>query len=164
MSSTLSHPASIILDVEDDDDDVNLLRLLLRKAGIAHPTEYFRDGEQVIEALSKLVETSLTKAMMPLTCFLDVKMPAVTGHDVLRWIRSQRALDPLPVVMLSSSDHPEDIKQAAQAGAQCYLAKYPQPTVLREVISEAERFALGAPADECFRMPTNLLLVRGRRV
>jgi two-component system response regulator len=109
------------------------------------------------------VEESLN-ALRPLLCFLDVKMPAITGLDVLKWIRSKPELDPLPVVMLSSSEHPEDIRRAAQAGAQCYLAKYPQPAVLRQIVDEAQRFGLGAPADECFRLPNNLLLVRGRRV
>ena len=163
MTSDAMDPNGIIVAVDDDPDDVDLLRLLIRKAGITQPIQFYRHGEEVIAALSKLVEDSL-KAFRPLLCFLDVKMPAVTGHDVLRWIRSHPALDPLPVVMLSSSDHPEDIKQAAKAGAQCYLAKYPQPGVLKEVVQEAQRFALGAPADECFRMPSNLLLVRGRRV
>lgn len=153
----------MIVACDDDADDVDLLRLLLRKAGIDHPIHIYRHGEEVVAALSKLLEESL-EAIRPMLCFLDVKMPAMTGHDVLRWIRSHRSLDPVPVVMLSSSDHPEDIKRAAEAGAQCYLAKYPQPGVLKEIVDEAERFALGAPADECFRLPSNLLLVRGRRV
>lgn len=163
MINTLTAPKNIIAAVDDDADDVDLLRLLLRKAGIAHPLQIYGEGEAVVGALSKLVDDSI-KALSPLLCFLDVKMPAMSGLDVLRWIRSQPALDPLPVVMLSSSDDPADIKQAAQHGAQCYLAKYPQPATLREVVGEAERFAQGAPASECFRMPTNLLLVRGRRV
>lgn len=163
MTTSLSQTRGLIVAVDDDADDIDLLRLLLRKAGIPHPLQIYGEGEAVVKALSDLVNKSL-QALSPLLCFLDVKMPAMGGLDVLRWIRSQRALDPVPVIMLSSSDHPEDIKQAAQHGAQCFLAKYPQPATLREVIVEAERFALGAPASECFRMPTNLLLVRGRRV
>ena len=153
----------IVLAVDDDSDDVDLLRLLLRKAGAPNPVEIYREGEQLIEALSKIAQSSLA-AIRPLLCFLDVKMPGMTGHDVLKWIRAQPGLDSLPVVMLSSSEHPEDIKQAAQNGANCYLTKYPQPAVLREVLNEAERFAVGVPASECFRMPSNQLLVRWRRV
>jgi CheY-like chemotaxis protein len=163
MTSIGIRPTNIIVGVDDDPDDVDLLRLLLRKAGIGHPLELYGHGEEIMSALSKFAETSLA-AVRPLLCFLDVRMPAITGHDVLKWIRSQRVFDPIPVVMLSSSDHPEDIKQAVKNGAQCYLSKYPQPAVLREVIDEAERFAVGTPAGECFRMPTNLLLVRARRV
>jgi two-component system response regulator len=160
-----SNPATnpIVLAVDDDADDVDLLRLLLRKAGVPNPVEIYNEGEDIIKALSKFAQSSL-KAIKPLLCFLDVKMPGMTGHEVLRWIRAQPALDCVPVVMLSSSEHPEDIKQAAQNGAQCYLTKYPQPAVLREIIDEAERFAQGVPASECFRIPANQLLVRWRRV
>lgn len=163
MSPIALAAAAEIVAVDDDADDIDLLRLLLRKAGIEYPIQFYRHGEDIVRALTDLVGNSI-RAMRPLLCFLDVKMPAMTGYDVLRWIRSQPAFDSLPVVMLSSSDHPADIKRAVEAGAQCYLAKYPQPEVLKEVVQEAERFAHGAPADDCFRMPTNLLLVRGRRV
>ena len=54
--------------------------------------------------------------------------------------------------------------RAGKTGAQCYLTKYPQPAVLREIVGDAERFVAGAPADECFRSPVNQLLVRARRV
>lgn len=161
-TGTLRSP-SIIVGVDDDPDDVDLLRLLLGKAGIDRRIEYYGHGEEIMAALTKLAQSSV-EAVRPLLCFLDVKMPAINGHDVLRWIRAQRVFDLVSVVMLSSSEHPEDIRQAVKHGAQCYLAKYPQPAVLREVIDEAERFADGTVAGECFRMPTNLLLVRARRV
>lgn len=111
----------------------------------------------MIAALRQVVEPT-ANVPMPLLCFLDVKMPAMTGHDVLRWIRSHRQLDPMPVVMLSSSEHPTDVELAAENGAQCYLAKYPQPAVIQQVIAAAERFANGIPAAECFRIEPNLLL------
>lgn len=153
----------VIVGVDDDADDVDILRILLRKAGVENPTEFYRHGEEVIAAFSAWLDNSF-KAMRPLLCFLDVKMPAITGHDVLKWIRSRPEFDPVSVVMLSSSDHPADIRRAAVEGAQCYLAKYPQPAILRTIIDEAERFAMGTPAIDCFRIPNNLLLVRSRRV
>ena len=163
MSNVAINLPRLIVGCDDDADDIDLLRLLLRKAGIDQQVEFYCDGAQVISSLSRCLEESL-KVLRPLLCFLDVKMPALTGFDVLKWIRSNPELNPVPVVMLSSSEHPDDIRRAAQGGAQCYLAKYPQPAVLRQVVDEAERFGLGAPADECFRMPNNLLLVRGRRM
>ncbi len=153
----------VIFALDDDSDDLALLQLLLRKGGVEYPLQLFHDGEEAIAALSKALESSL-KALRPLLCFVDVKLSALNGHDVLRWIRAQPALDHLPVVMLSGSQHPRDVTAAVQYGAQCYLTKYPQPAVLREVVDEAERFLQGAPADECFRLPTNQLLVRGRRL
>ncbi|MES2695013.1 MAG: response regulator [Verrucomicrobiota bacterium] len=153
----------VILAADDDRDDLALLQLLLRKAGVDYPLQLFHRGEDIVAALSKAMEASVN-ALRPLICFLDVKLPPFDGHEVLRWIRAHSALNNVPVVMLTGSEAPRDVTTAVQHGAQCYLTKYPQPATLREVVSEAERFALGAPADECFRMPTNQLLVRCRRL
>lgn len=163
MTTLATNPWGGILVLEDDRDDTDLLRILLRKAGILDPLQVFRDGEALVSALTKFVGDSL-QAVRPLLCFLDVKTPDLTGHEALRWIRSQPALDRMPVVMLSGSEHPRDIQQAAQEGAQCYLAKYPQPQVLKLVHEDAERFVQGNPAEECFCFPANLLLVRCRRL
>src|SRR5689334_11010137 len=111
MENALTHP-TIIIGADDDADDTDLLRLLLRKAGVPGPIEIYREGEKLVEALGQLVKESMNAAR-PVLCFLDVKMPAMNGHDVLQWIRAQRPLDRLPVVMLSSSEHPDDIKRAS---------------------------------------------------
>jgi chemotaxis family two-component system response regulator Rcp1 len=163
MTTLATNPWSGILALEDDRDDTDLLRILLRKAGFPDALEVYREGEAVITALTKVVQNSL-KAVRPLLCFLDIKVPPLSGHDVLRWIRGQPQLDQLPVVMLSGSEHPRDIQQAAQHGAQCYLTKYPQPGLLKQVVLEAERFSQGSAAEECFCFPANLLLVRCRRL
>jgi CheY-like chemotaxis protein len=158
-TSSALRERNVILAVDDDEDDIDLMRLLFRKAGIAHPVEVYRQGEQLIDVLSRLVNQS-GKTVLPLLCFLDVKMPSISGHELLNWIRKQRMLDAVSVVMLSSSEHPDDIKRAADEGAQCYLAKYPHPTVLKRVFEEALRVANNgsAPAQEWFGLPANLLL------
>lgn len=163
MSTTYARQIPVIFAVDNDEDDLALLSLLLRKAGVEYPLQLFRQGEDVMAALTKLIESSVN-AVKPLLCFLDIRFGSKTGHEVLRWIRSQPALNSVPVVMLTDSEHPKDVTAAVQNGAQCYLNKYPQPGVLRDVISDAERFGLGAPASECFRLPTNQLLVRCRRL
>lgn len=159
MSSPLPPQQSVIVTVDDDQDDIDLLRLLFRKAGITLPLEIFQRGEDLVTALSSLVAKSVN-AVLPLLCFLDVRMPGMNGHDLLRWIRQQPELDGVSVVMLSSSEHLDDVRQAAQNGAQCYLAKYPQPAILKRVVEEAARIASRAPvpAQEWFGLPANLLL------
>jgi CheY-like chemotaxis protein len=155
---THRHQRSVILAVDDDEDDIDLMRLLFRKAGVTHPVEVYRQGEDLIESLSAVIAKS--EDAVPLLCFLDVKMPTINGHELLRWIRQQPQLDQLAVVMLSSSEHPEDVKQAAHGGAQCYLAKYPHPSVLKGVLDEAERMSSNGAetAREWFGLPANLLL------
>jgi CheY-like chemotaxis protein len=150
---------SVILAVDDDEDDIELMRRLFRKAGVIRPVEVFREGEELIAALTTLIGKE-DQGAIPLLCFLDVKMPSINGHEVLHWIRDQPQLDRLAVVMLSSSEHPEDVKQAAEGGAQCYLAKYPRADVLKSVLDEAERVSKSGAAvcKEWFGVTANLLL------
>lgn len=126
---------------------------LLRGAGVAHPVRLFGCGEDLIDALIGV----LRGAPAPLVCFLDVKMPGMSGFDVLRWIRCQRALDDLPVVMLSSSEEPRDLLEAQHSGAQCYVAKFPPPPHFAAILAEAERVADRTAAGP-FKLPCNLLL------
>jgi CheY-like chemotaxis protein len=160
MSSMETAPLqsrSVIVSVDDDEDDIDLMRLLFRKAGIAHPVQVYQRSDEMISALSAFLKKSV-KAALPLLCFLDIRMPGMGGHEILQWIRRHPQLDSVSVVMLSASDHPDDVKRAAEGGAQCYLAKYPQPAVLRRVVEEAERVAENGAAREWFGLPANLLL------
>ena len=65
MTTSLVQRRAIIVGADDDPDDVDLLRLLLRKAGIDHPLEIYRHGEEIMAALSKLADTSLALAIDP---------------------------------------------------------------------------------------------------
>lgn len=60
---------------------------------------------------------------LPAVVLLDIKMPGVSGLDVLRWIRSQPGLKTIRVVMLTSSDDIKDVNQAYQLGANSFLTK-----------------------------------------
>jgi CheY-like chemotaxis protein len=157
MESAPTSQRGVILAVDDEDEDIELMRLLFRKAGVKRPIDVYRTGEDLVAALTQAIANGTT-AELPLLCFLDVKMPSMNGHELLKWIRSHRELDHVSVVMLSSSEHPADVKEAAKSGAQCYLAKYPQPSVLKSVIAEAERMTANNPSQEWFGLPANLLL------
>jgi CheY-like chemotaxis protein len=139
--------------VDDDEVDRMLFGRLLREAGITNPLRVFARAEDCIDALIEV----LRGATPPLTCFLDVRMPGMNGFDALRWIRCQRSLDAVPVVMLSSSEEMRDLNEAHHYGAQCYLAKYPTAEQLRDIVREAERVTT-ASADHAFKLSCNLLL------
>ncbi|MEY4938800.1 MAG: hypothetical protein RIQ93_535 [Verrucomicrobiota bacterium] len=139
--------------VDDESEDVALFRHLHREAGDHHSCVFFSRGEELIDALIAV----LRGAPRPVACFLDVKMSGMSGFDVLRWIRCQRGLDDIAVVMLSSSEEPRDLHEALLSGAQCYLAKFPSPHQLREILAEAERVAAAATIS-AFKLPCNLLL------
>src|SRR5580765_924353 len=93
-----------ILHVEDNPDDVMLIGLACRKAGVPVRLDVAPDGEKAIAWLSN----GDTKAA-PACVLLDIKLPTISGLDVLAWIRKQPDLKRLPVIMFTSSLLPEDI-------------------------------------------------------
>jgi len=115
-----------ILLVEDNDDDVFLMKRALKSAHIANPMQVVEDGQQAIDYLSgigKFADRSLYP--MPALVFLDLKLPLKSGLEVLKWIREQSELENIVVLVLTSSREPSDLKRAYSLGANSYLVKPP---------------------------------------
>jgi CheY-like chemotaxis protein len=142
-------PQPLIIAVDDEPDDIFFLRHILKKTTFDHQFQPFGNGEAAVVALSSLVEQD-SGFDLPLVCFLDIKMAAMTGFDLLRWIRSQKSLDCVPVIMFSSSDDPGDVDGARELGAQGYLKKYPSVAAMQTVLEEAREFALLPPPKKTF--------------
>jgi CheY-like chemotaxis protein len=138
MSST---PQPLIVAVDDEADDLFFLRHIIQKVAIPHRFQAFGNGEAAVNGLTSLLQEQ-NASMLPLVCFLDIKMAAMNGFDLLRWIRTQKALDSVPVIMFSSSDDPRDVDLARELGAQGYLKKYPSVSAMQAVLKEAKEFAL----------------------
>ena len=128
----------VILVADDDADDLFLMRRLLAKAGIKNPVISCRNGDEVVSFL-RLAASASEKAVRPCVVFLDIKMPKLDGFEVLRWIRKQGALANLPVVMLSGSDEPRDLRRATELGATRYVIKHPPPEVIAELMADYSR-------------------------
>lgn len=113
-----------ILHVEDDPNDTLLLQHACRKAGIVFDLQAVSDGDQAIAYLRGTEDFSdRNKYPMPQLILLDLKMPRVSGFDVLAWLRADDHFKKLPVVVLTSSNHDADIKRAYDLGAKSYLVK-----------------------------------------
>jgi CheY-like chemotaxis protein len=107
-----------ILHIEDNPDDILLTELAFQKAGVAAELVVATDGDQAIVRLRDCPDHEL-----PSLVLLDLKLPKVSGLEVLSWIRSQPRTRRLPVVVLTSSTLPADVNQAYDLGANSYLAK-----------------------------------------
>lgn len=113
-----------ILHVEDDPNDTLLLEHACRKAGIVFDLQAVSDGDMAMAYLRGTDTFSDRKRHpMPQLILLDLKMPRVSGFDVLAWLRTEETLKQLPVVVLTSSNHDADIKRAYDLGAKSYLVK-----------------------------------------
>ncbi len=125
-------PAKVILVAEDDTDDAFIFRMMFKRATLPHSLYMVRDGQQVIDWFSGNDGYSdRAKHPLPNCVLLDLKMPFKTGLETLEWIRTQNSFQDLPVIILSSSDDPKDVKRAYELGATTYFVKSPH---LQDVI------------------------------
>jgi len=140
---------SVILLVEDDLNDALLAQKALRKAGISHPIIHLNDGEEAIKYFSgEAPFDDRAKHPLPMLVLLDLKMPKLTGFDVLTWLQNHPELAAsIPVVVLTGSIHPEDIANAKKLGAVGYEVK---PVNFAQLVSMAEtlRFRIAKGPDQ----------------
>lgn len=127
---------SAILLVEDNEDDVFLMRHALKWAGVANPMFVVETGAEAVDYLSGVGRYQDRKAFpLPAVVFLDLKLPLMSGHEVLAWLRAQHQLEGLPVVVLTSSNEPSDVRRSYSLGANSYLVK---PLTARQLIDLAK--------------------------
>lgn len=116
MTETKSMQPLTLFVAEDDEDD----RMLLEDAAakVRHPLKlhFVNDGRALMEALAE------HRSGDPLLV-LDLNMPRMGGHEVLRHLRADPARVRTPVVVLSTSNSSEDIELAYELGANTYFEK-----------------------------------------
>ena len=123
-----------ILLVEDNEDDVFLMKRALKGAHVANPLYVVEDGQAAEDYLSGTGEYADREAYpMPAIVFLDLKLPYISGHDVLAWIRRQKDLEGLVVIVLTSSNEASDLSRCYALGANSYLVKPPTPDQLEDL-------------------------------
>ena len=112
-----------ILWVEDDPNDVLLIGRAIRKAGL-EPPALARDGPEAVAYLSGAGPYADRIAHpFPSLVLLDLKLPRMSGFEVLQWIRERPETSRLPVVMFTSSKERADVDRAYALGANAYLLK-----------------------------------------
>jgi CheY-like chemotaxis protein len=138
MSSVDSKPSHSILLSEDEETEVMLFELALSRGGMSYPLIVTRDGQEAVEYLSGTgIYSDRMAHPLPSLIVLDLKMPRMTGFEVLAWLGSQAGLHQIPAVVLSSSSYPQDMRQAAQLGAREYYVKPHSLAELIEVLRAA---------------------------
>src|SRR5262245_50719281 len=113
-----------VLYVEDDNNDAMLMRRAWLKAGAREGLQTVPDGEEAIHYLAgEGPYVNRVEHPMPTLVLLDLKLPKVSGLDVLKWIREQPSLQGLRVIVLSSSTREDDQSAAEALGTNAYFVK-----------------------------------------
>jgi CheY-like chemotaxis protein len=114
----------VILLVEDDPNDIILIKRAFGKANITNRIQVVEDGEEAISYLAgKGRYGDRQNYPLPILILLDLKLPRKSGHEVLEWLRQQPMLKRLTVVVLTSSQQSSDVNRAYDLGANSYLVK-----------------------------------------
>jgi CheY-like chemotaxis protein len=112
-----------LLLVEDNPNDVELTLGALRDANLANDVVVANDGEQALDFLFRRGRHAGRTGRQPAAILLDLKMPKVDGHEVLRQIRADPELHLIPVVILTSSREERDLYESYDKGANSYVVK-----------------------------------------
>ncbi len=124
-----------ILLVEDNPMDVDLTRRAFSRHNLANPLEVARDGKEALDLIDGWKEGDA----VPSVILLDLKLPKVSGLEVLRAIRAHPAFGAVPVVVLTSSSEDNDIHEAYSLGANSYIVK---PVEFEKFIEVARQIEL----------------------
>ena len=133
-----------ILLVDDNPEDYRTLKRCFTQLGLSNPLLYCSEGQEALDFLnaSQNQENKAASRLKPGCILLDLNMPTMDGKDVLRSIKSTPQTKHIPVIMLSSSDRPEDVQDCYREGAKAYLKKPQNFEGLMEAIQSFRTFWL----------------------
>ena len=113
-----------ILLVDDSENDLLLMRAAFKRAGCNMALQEVRNGEEAVPYLKgERQYCDRNKFPLPAVMLLDLNMPMKDGFDVLAWVRSQRGLKRLAVIILTASKRSQDVERAFDLGATSFLVK-----------------------------------------
>lgn len=113
-----------ILLVEDNPDHAELTLKALKDGNLLNASFWVKDGEEALDFLYHRGRYAHpTTAPRPELILLDIQLPKVDGHEVLRRIKTDEALRAIPVVMLTTSEREDEIRQSYKTGANSFVSK-----------------------------------------
>lgn len=112
-----------ILLVEDDPNDVELTLTAMKEFNLANEVVVVSDGAEALDFLFKRGAFSERVNGNPIVILLDLKLPKISGMEVLKQIRESEALKMIPVVILTSSREEKDLNDGYSLGTNAYVVK-----------------------------------------
>ena len=112
-----------VLIAEDDEGHHLLIRKNLEKAGISNRILHFKDGEEILNFLFRKGKGIHRKTGEAYILLLDIRMPKIDGIEVLKRVKKDKELKKLPVIIITTTDSPEEIELSHSLGCNNYITK-----------------------------------------
>ena len=125
---------SPILIVEDRAIDLDLTKRALAKRRLLNPIQEARDGEEALDYIKRWENGE----PLPVFILLDLRLPKVSGLEVLRQLKANRTSSSIPVIVLTTSAEDGDIQEAYRLGCNSYIVKPMEFNRFMEVASQIE--------------------------
>ena len=113
----------VILLAEDDDGHAYLIQENLRDCGIANRVIHVRDGQEALDYIGRRGAYVGRVPNGPLLLLLDINMPRLDGVETLRRLKADPVTDQLPVIMLTTTDDPREVRRCYELGCASYVTK-----------------------------------------
>lgn len=138
----------VVVLIEDNEDDQELARRALQRAGVRNKLVVLGDGAAALEFFAMAGQSGFAEPQRSYVILLDLKLPRVDGLDVLRALRQSPSTRSMPVVVLTSSDEERDLIESYEGGANSYIRKPVDFAQFSEVVKQLGFYwlALNLPA------------------
>ncbi len=132
----MNRNASILI-CDDDEDDLYLVKSVFNDTKFGNQTVYLKNGVELLNYLQNYKgETSIGLIL------LDLNMPKMDGRETLKVIKNTAEFRHIPVVILTTSNAPQDIEQCYELGANCFITKPSSYEGLNDAIKTLSKFWL----------------------
>ena len=113
----------VILLAEDDEGHAGLIENNLLRAGIKNKIIHFKDGDETLDFLLSKGDGPHLEDSTAYLLLLDIRMPRVDGIEVLETVKSDKKLSRMPVIMITTTDDPREVKRCHDLGCNTYITK-----------------------------------------
>jgi len=129
-----------ILLVDDDPNDVTLIKSALEEVHFGNQIVVAEDGEEAVDYLFHRGRYIDCTDSLPVFILLDIKMPIMDGIDVLKIIRNNPSFDYVPVIMMTSSRDTSDLEECYKCGANSFVVKPVNIVEFIKVVKEVGKY------------------------
>ncbi len=130
----MNRNASILI-CDDDEDDLYLVKSVFNDTKFSNQTVYLKNGIELLDYLQNQKNETAVGLVL-----LDLNMPKMDGREALKIIKSNPEFRRIPVIILTTSNSPQDIHQCYELGANCFITKPSSYEGLNDAIKTLSKF------------------------